>query len=458
MPESEFLVGAAKTAITPPLHVPYLGSDPRQGVFEGVHDALHARAAVFENPETAVAVLSADALGLSADLLGPGRDFVTEVRQRAAEGTGLDPSAILLAATHAHSTPETYGITRIWERDDCRAWIETLADQLATTIQLAWRDRRAARLSLGCGQITGMSGNRRMRDTQGRLFSANRKPDDAQIADRGALDESVTVLLAERDGAGPVVLSNFACHPVTVQVQPLVSADFPGVAAAIVEEALQSSACCLFVQGAAGDINPIRDDSREWRDVETYGMMLAGTTLHAVGQARLSAPFEPPTIRSARESLALEAREAPGLDEAGDALAAAEGALAEVGEEHPDYARRRAAARQAREVYRLTQFGSGHVSAEVQAIRLGDAAIVGFPGELFCGLGLQTKEQSPARATIIAECANGCLGYLAPREAWEIGGYEVSLGAWCRLAPGGAERLVEAAGRLLDELFSKDGA
>ncbi len=455
MPDGTLVVGAARVDITPPLHIPHLGFVPRQGIFEGVHDPLWARAAVFAGGDAQVAVLSADALGFSTELFGPGRDFIAEVRKRAAEQTDLEPEGIVIAATHAHSTPETYGITRLWERADCTAWIETLAAQLAGAIRLAWRDRRPARLTHGLGRVTGMSGNRRMRDDRGRLFSINRKPDDANIVDRGALDESVTVLLAEREGAPPVVLANFACHPVTVQVQPLISADFPGVGTAIVERTLGKGACCLFLQGAAGDINPIRDDSREWRDVETYGIMLAGGILQAVGRARLDTPDEVPRIGVRREVLSLQARERPSLEEAAAARAAAEEALAQVPEDHPDRSRRFAEARRAREVYRLAQFGTEPIRAEVQALRLGDVGLAAFPGELFCSLGLRVKERSPAPATIIVECANGCLGYLAPREAWEQGGYEVGLGAWCHLAAGGPERLADTASQLLTDLFGE---
>jgi neutral ceramidase len=438
MASPQLLVGAAKVDITPPLHIPHLGSEPRQGVFEGIHDPLHARAAVFDDGDTAVAVLSADALGLSTDLFGPGRDFIAEVRERAAADTGLETEGILLAATHAHSTPETYGIIRIWEREDCAAWLETLAAQLVTTIRLAWRDRRPATLHHSTGRIAGMTTNRR-----GRLGGPEEHP----------LDDSLTVLLADRDSAPPVVLTNFAGHPVTVQVQPLVSADYPGPGMATVEDALGDGACCLFLQGAAGDINPIRGHTRDWGDVEIYGMMLAGGVLQAVGTARLTEACGEPAIAARREVVSLPAREAPSVEEARATVEDAEKAVAEVPQDDPEHAERFARLRAAREAYRLAQFGPDPIAAELQALRLGDVAVVGFPGELFCALGLRLREQSPAPVTMIAECANGCLGYLAPRESWEQGGYEVGMGAWCRVAAGGPEQMLETAGRLIDELF-----
>lgn len=431
--DSLLLVGASKTNITPPLHVPYLGFDPRQGRFEGVHDPLLARAAVFSVGDMHVGILSADALGLSRDLLGPGRDFIAEVREKARSGTALQADHILLAATHAHSTPETYGITRLWERKDYTEWIETLAGQLATAVQLAWKDRKPAQLSWGRTTLRGMSCNRR--------------------DPTGPLDEDIAVLFAERDSSGPVVIANFACHPVTVQVQPLVSADFPGVAMALLERELGNGAVCLFVQGAAGDINPIRGHTSNWRDVETYGLMVAGAALQAIGLARLTEPWNNPVLGAETDSIVLQPRSAPSLDEAAATLAEAEKRLNLLSKDNVQYCQAYTALRMARETYRLSQFGQQPITAEIQCLRLAGAAITAFPGELFCELGMRVKAESAAEVTLIAECANGSLGYLAPRHEWERGGYEVGAGPWCRVAPGGPEKLVEAALTQIHRLF-----
>jgi hypothetical protein len=413
----QLLVGAATVDITPPLHVPYLGFDPRQGTFEGVHDPLLARAAVFSCGADHAAILSADALGLTTDLLGPGRDFIAEVRGRAAESTGLHPDAILVAATHAHSTPETYGITRLWEREDCCAWIGRLAAQLAAAVVLAWQDRQPARLRHASVALEGMSVNRR--DPAG--------PRDTELA----------VVAAERDGVGPVCLVNFACHPVTMQVQPLVSADFPGAAMGRLERELGPGATCLFLQGAAGDTNPVLGDSREWQDVEAYGLMVAGAALQGVGAARLTEPDPAPTVAASSGRLTVQAREAPGLREAEGALAQADASQVAA----------------ARETLRLARFGREPIEAELQVLRLGQVAIAAFPGELFAALGLRLKAGSPAERTLVATCANGCLGYLAPREEWAKGGYEVGLGAWCRVGEEGVEAIVEGASDLAVRLF-----
>ncbi|MCP4639773.1 MAG: hypothetical protein GY851_05045 [bacterium] len=445
MSTDNLLVGAAKRDITPPLHVPYLAFEPeRQRTFEGVHDSLYARAAVFDTGECRIGLLTADVLGLSPDLLGPGTDFIAEVRRLVAAGSGLCPEEIMLTAAHPHSTPETYGLTRIWERDDCQPWLRTFAEQLAQTLTDAWEGRSPAQLRHGTARVPGLGCNRRAH-VGGDAYDH-------------PVDDSVTALVAEREGAPPVVVANFACHPVTVQVQPLVSADFPGVACDTVERALAGStgepAHCLFVQGAAGDVDPVRGGSGSWDDVTAYGRLLAGGILEAVGASMLSKPDAAPRLSAAREVLSLASRSVPSLEAAVASKERAEHAFEGMPDTHPEYGVRLHDLRWAREAHRRALLGPGPVNAEVQVLRIGDVAVAGVPGELFSSLGLLIKHHSPAPATMVAELANGCLGYLAPRRDWGHGGYEVAPGPWCRIAPGGPEHVTDTACRLVYGVFA----
>lgn len=90
--------------------------------------------------------------------------------------------------------------------------------------------------------------------------------------------------------------------------------------------------------------------------------------------------------------------------------------------------------------------------AEVQVIALGrDVAWVALPGEIFVELGLAIKKASPFPQTIVAELANGSLGYIPTRQAYAQGNYEV---VSARVAAGSGEKLVEAATRILRALFA----
>jgi hypothetical protein len=91
------------------------------------------------------------------------------------------------------------------------------------------------------------------------------------------------------------------------------------------------------------------------------------------------------------------------------------------------------------------------LSVEVQVISLGDdLAWVSLPGEIFVDLGLQIKRGSPFRQTMIAELANGSIGYVPTRVAYAQGNYEV---VSARCAEGSGELLVDAALRQLRDQF-----
>jgi hypothetical protein len=64
----------------------------------------------------------------------------------------------------------------------------------------------------------------------------------------------------------------------------------------------------------------------------------------------------------------------------------------------------------------------------VQAIRIGDQAIVSMPFEVLVEIGLEIKEKSPFPHTFLIELANGGYGYLPCPRQHELGGYETWLG------------------------------
>ena len=88
-----------------------------------------------------------------------------------------------------------------------------------------------------------------------------------------------------------------------------------------------------------------------------------------------------------------------------------------------------------------------NLTSEVQAIRLGDVAIVSSPGELFGEIGLAIENTSPFNTTFVAAYSNDNLGYLCTETSTREGGYEprnqISLQMERRLLKTSREVLVE---------------
>lgn len=434
--------------ITPPLSIPYLGYVPRHAFFEGVHDRLWARAVVVGDGTGRVGWVVADSIGLSRRVLGEGRDLIAEVRERVWDWCGIAPDHVMISATHAHSTPETAGIRRLRDHPGAGAWLETLRDQLASAVALADRLREPAHLKRGVGRAEGVGWSRRIVGKDGKLYSWGTRPPDDRIVDWGANDPEVAVFSFERfDGRPAVVLAHFACHPVTMQVQPLVSADFPGAASAVVERAGIGCTDCVYVQGAGASINPVGDDSRDFADVERYGRMLAGEILRQLGaMAGPGYALEPVRVGAASGSVALPSRALPERAHVERAHSEAQRRVGEAfgDQERKDAARGLLLIEEQRERVLL---GDEPLEAEVQVLRIGDTAMVGIPGEPFVELGLEIKQGIGAPNALCVGYTNDWLGYIAPPSAWELGGYEVEVGMWSQVGP-------EAHGLLLEEARS----
>jgi neutral ceramidase len=94
----------------------------------------------------------------------------------------------------------------------------------------------------------------------------------------------------------------------------------------------------------------------------------------------------------------------------------------------------------------------GHLPIELQGFRVGDAAFIAVPGEVFVEIGLTIKRRLP-HLTFVVGIANGYIGYVPTREAYDTGGYEV-VSSKCQ--PGAADVLVENVAQLTAQLFGDE--
>ena len=105
--------------------------------------------------------------------------------------------------------------------------------------------------------------------------------------------------------------------------------------------------------------------------------------------------------------------------------------------------------------------------AEVQAIRVGDIGFVGVPAEYFVELQLDIKNRSPFKRTFVSELANGWVGYVPTKKAFEENmkdvpsepmksfdhkGYEVRSALSRGFLPGIGELIADTAVELLERL------
>jgi len=69
-------------------------------------------------------------------------------------------------------------------------------------------------------------------------------------------------------------------------------------------------------------------------------------------------------------------------------------------------------------------------------------------------LGLALRDHaSPARGALCMGYANDYLGYIAPPEAWDVGGYEVNIGMWSIVGRDAYGMLLDTAEELTSDLW-----
>jgi len=243
-------LGSAKLDITPPVGYPMEGYEARTEGSTGVHDPLLARVLVLKDGETALAIVSCDLA-----------EFPSErVVRQAREKFGIQH--VLLAATHTHGGPRILlwneygpsGIDMSWPTPE-RSWFAATEERILSAIGDASMNLEPVTLTLGQGAAE-LGYNRRQVGSGGKVRMLWQNP--GRIPTQ-PVDPRVGVLLF-RDARRHVraVVVNYACHAVVLGPDNrALTADFPGVMCEQVEKQLGGKAICLFVQGAAGDINPL---------------------------------------------------------------------------------------------------------------------------------------------------------------------------------------------------------
>lgn len=89
----------------------------------------------------------------------------------------------------------------------------------------------------------------------------------------------------------------------------------------------------------------------------------------------------------------------------------------------------------------------------LRAVRIGNAAVVLLPFEVFVQLGLEIKRRSPFERTMVIELNGGSYGYLPTEKAFaRPGGYETITLRSSRFVPESGAQVVEKTLELLQRL------
>jgi hypothetical protein len=459
-----------------------------------VNDPSYVRALVLEDGQTTAAIITVDAVAIGE--IGRIRnDFLAKVRDHLRAELGIAPDKVLVNASHCHSL--------------VRADTDLLTVQ---AVREAYRNKVPVHAGAGKGHEAGISENRRLKMKDGSEVDMRRAysmPRDEDIASVGPIDPEIGVLRLDReDGRVLAVLYNFACHPIMGAASGGNTAGISGFASQAIEDALGDGAMALFVQGCAGDINPIRYKrvTHPLED-EPLGIRLGLSVLRAVHKIDTKPDAE---LRLLNRVIAvprgtdLQQRIATIASEQTRLLQSlrptdinfktflplwtqhklspdfpsyySQGYLHDQSLGKDDLAKLDEVNRRNLEAYlqniaimeRLTRLNvnlallkkhqarnqaasSPTLDVELCGLRVGDFRLVTFPGELTVEVGLNIKRQAPQPFTFVAGYCNGYIYYLPTADQRSNAGYAQE-DCDCLVAPEWHQEFESKALKMLAEL------
>jgi len=396
----ELRAGYAKVDVTPSGPVFMGGYDLRGEPSDGVHghDRLYVRALVFEATGVRVAFVVADVIEIQ------GHDLF---RRRIAEATGIPAANVLLGDVHNHSAPSPNAEAKTdWDRQ--------FADDVIKAAQQAVANLQPVRIAAGTGHSRIAMNRRQVRpaDSDSTLtfdendasqsFGKHKTDHPVMIHEFGGvvrlganplgpIDDAVQIVRVDKVSGAPLaIMIHYACHGTSLggrnskvsgewmgRMQEYVEKQFPGLGS-------------IYLQGAAGDINP-----RVVGGLDGYKDNVE--TTWALGEeigrevARVYRGLSPESWVSPRVQL-----------ESADILLP----------------------RNYRELFQ--DFKATAITVPTTIVRIGDLMWTTFPGEMFSNIGKQVKAASPATFAHLMGYTDGYVGYFPEQKAYAEGGYEVA--------------------------------
>lgn len=428
--------GAAERCVTPPLgrNIPQCMT-PNYAT--GVKDALYTHALAAESAGQTVILISIDTSGLGAS-------FARRVREALWAEIGIPPSAVMVSAIHIHTGgPQLLDV--FWGQGRDREVEALFLKETIDAAIAAYKSRVPVVARFGEGREDRISFCRNYRMKDGSIVTnpGHRRASEIE-SPASEIDYTLSTIRFDDLSGKPIAeLVNFACHPDTVGGSEY-SADYPGALRRCLKEAYGKEHVTVFLNGCSGNVNHIDGKKRidpNFRypkdHYETMGRILAQDVLSLHESLRKDAPE--PLV-----SYALRRFRAPRRQPTAENLVWAERMLSNPSSSGVNR-------RLARELQHLDRHPKRFALVEIQAIRIGSLAIVGFPGEPFSDVGMRLRARSPFGELMISELANEELGYFATEPAYSGGVYEAILPS-APFEPCVIDRMIETAEELLREL------
>ena len=445
-PKSTLLIGIAEVNYTPEVGMDmagnYRGNDYAS---RGIHDSLYARAMVVANEKGEKAAL------VSVDICYIPKESIEFMRAYIASRTTIPSDHIMIMATHTHSGP-------VAELTAPKAK-EYLAKAASAVIK-ADKNLKPTILSVGRARENRVSHNRRLKCKDGTTHMCWEKFEPGFVIEPwGPIDPELITISIAQEGKANGVIVNFACHATTLTGNNwLYTADYPGYLGESIKRVKGQNYMPIFFNGCCGNVTQV--DYRvgfpdTYQECQRIGYLLGVSALEAMSNEK---PVSSDIVKVSKEMVPLKH-----MTITDEQFAWAQAIMKKVEKEGmpPLQADGIPDAQYAKDWIEMRRTQDLVDSLEVMVIRVGDAAFVGLPGEMFTEFGMEIKAKSPCSNTMVMGLTNDEKGYFPTKISFTQGpkgftpmitGYETTPGT-TRYEIGSGEKLTESAIKQLKVLF-----
>ena len=443
-------------------------------ITEKIRDPIYATVLVIESEtKSSAIVISLDLCYVSKNLMIKTREYIKSTIPDVA------PESILMAATHIHTGPDLgyeYDVpmwgTRFssFSKDPAvitpTEYTDFAAKKIAAAAASAWNSRSPGGIIPTFGRVS-VPQCRRVCYKDGSSKMYGRTDTNNFLRIEGGADTGVEYIFTfdlNKKMTGVVI--NLACPAQILENEKFITADLWG------ELRRQWPECpyILPLCGAAGDItmrDMVRRDKNEQIMSTEEGMIQqAGRILresrYVLSEIKMEEIMYEPQIRHVVRYISLPIMtvndndyiKAKAIYDAYENEYKRNDFSASYGDSIPLRRQDRGGYATAAGIVNRYQLQSEHniIEMEIHALRIGDAALITNPFELYQDYGMQIKARSQANQTFIAQLSCGNLGYLPTELSIAGGGYSTGVSNGY-IGPEGGCILVDKSLDMINNMF-----
>ncbi len=361
--------GSAKRIITPKMNV-YLAGLAGNRISTGIHDDIYARCLLLDDGKNMIGFVSLDIIGFP-------RWYVLKIKDDLKK-MGINADNIIITCTHQHSGPDTIGL---WGKNEMESgvnpeYMDFLCKQVFDVISEAYKNMQGAEIKLS--SITVPDG-----------VSKNfREPD--------LIDRELSLIKVDSiSGDTIAILVNFTAHPETLwSDNHLITADYVHYIYRDLDE--KFGGVTLFINGALGGMVSVDSKAHTFEEAERIGTTISDKAIESIAKAEIQRNVNI-TLKKSEIDIPMENNNFKLLMDVG--------------------------------LLKNFLYENGNIKTEVNYIKIGDAQIATFPGEVLPKLGFKIKNAMTSKYKFIFGLANDELGYILAEEDFnkELYKYERSM-------------------------------